>query len=98
MASRIRLRAMQNEADRELHTSLVEALRHLEKAEAFCGRVLRLRDEDSQVSAGRVRRYAQDIHRARNLVEGIGSLVNRNVDEEDTRQKVTEARRGKHDT
>ena len=82
MASRIRSHMAQNEADRELHEHLAIALRAIDKAEASCGRVAHMRDNESRLSSGAARQYAMDIRRARSLLESIGTLVSR-VDYDD---------------
>ncbi len=108
MANRIRARAMENEADRELHESLAIALRALDKAEVSCGRVARLKDSESHLSSGAARKYASDIRRARSLIENIGTLVSRvdytdsdllpeSVKIENTRKRLAELRKVQDD-
>jgi len=56
---------------------LINALHALEKAEGVCGQVTRMRDNESLLSSGAARQYMQDIRRARNLIDGIGTLVSK---------------------
>lgn len=108
MASRLSARAAQSDADRQLHEPLAAALRALDKASEYCGRVTRMRDNESFLSSGAARKYLQDIHRAQSLLQGIGTLVSR-VDFSDPdllpeetraeiyRKKLADARKAKEE-